>query len=175
MSINTENIKLGPCKVEFGEGQDKIVLESTQGGVVLTYEETSRIVNIDQYGTTPAKEIITGRTATIAVPFAEKDLDILKELLPGSKLVVNATDPTKKRVDVSAVKVIDLLKIAKKVVLIPLAEDTTPNDHVTLYKAAPRTTLNYTYSYDNELITNTTFNGYPGADGNLIAFGDPDA
>lgn len=175
MAINTENIKLGPCRVEFGEGTDKIILETTQGGVVLTYEETSRVVNIDQYGTTPAKEIITGRTATIAVPFAEKDLDKLTKLLPGSVLVANATDPTKKRVDVNAIKVIDLLKISKRVVLIPLAEGTTPNDYVTLYKAAPRSTLNYTYSYDNELITNVTFNGYPNEAGNLIAFGDPDA
>ncbi|ETT33273.1 hypothetical protein [Paenibacillus sp. FSL R5-808] len=171
--MNTDNIKLGPCKVVFGEDNDpnKVVLETTQGGVVLTYEETSREVTMDQTGTTPIKEIITGRTATVAVPFGEYDQDILLQILPGSKQVVSATDPDRKQVIVNATKVIDLIKFAKKMTLIPLAEGTTENDHVVIYRAAPRTTLNYTYSYDNELITNTTFKAYPNDDGDLISFG----
>lgn len=171
--MNTDNIKLGPCKVVFGEDTDpdKIVLETTQGGVVLTYEETSREVTMDQTGTTPVKEIITGRTANVAVPFGEYDQDKLLQLLPGSKQVVSATDPTKKQVIVNATKVIDLIKFSKKMTLIPLAEGTTTNDHVVIYRAAPRTTLNYTYSYDNELITNTTFKAFPNDSGDLISFG----
>lgn len=173
--MDANKIKLGPCKVEFGEDAEKVVFETTKGGVVLTYSETSREVTMDQTGSTPIKELITGRAATVAVPFGEYDLDKLVKILPGSVLVVNSTDPTKRRVDVNATKVIDLINHAKKMTLIPLADGTTPEDHVTLYRAAPRAELNYTYDYDNELITNVTFKGYPDGEGKLIGFGDQTA
>ncbi|CAM3358559.1 hypothetical protein HP548_02940 [Paenibacillus taichungensis] len=172
--VNAQNIKLGPCKVVFGTGADKIEFGTTKGGVVLTYEETSREVTMDQTGTTPLKEIITGRTAAVAVPFGEYDQEKLLTVLPGSRLVVDTTDPTKKKVVVNATKVIDLLGFAKQMTLIPLAEGTTPNDYVTLPFAAPRANLNYTFDYDNELITNITFKGFPNENGDLIEFGDPD-
>lgn len=178
MAINKENIKLGPCKVIFDYDagpDDQIVFETTQGGVQLNYTETTRDTNIDQYGTTPVKRIITGRTVEVIVPFAEKDIGKMESIIPGSTLVVNATDPTKRRLDVSAAKVIDLLTIAKKLVLIPLAEGTTPEDWVTIPAAAPQSNLEYTYSYDNELITNVNFVGFPDDDSLIISFGDPDA
>lgn len=178
MAVNREKIKLGPCKVIYNYDApvaDQIVFEATQGGVVLNYTETTRDTNIDQYGSTPVKRTITGRTAEVTVPFAEKDIEKMESIIPGSTLVVNANDPTKKRLDVNAGKVIDLLTVAKKLVIIPLAEGTTPEDYVTLYSAAPQANLEYTYSYDNELITNVTFVGFPDDDANLISFGDPDA
>lgn len=175
MAINTDNIKLGPCKVTFDVGGTPVVFETTQGGVVLTYEETTRAVNIDQYGTTPAKEIVTGRTATIAVPFAEYDLTKLASIIPGATLITDGTTATKKQVVINAANVIDLLDYAKEVKLEPLSADATANDAVTLFKAAPRPQLSYTYNYDNERITNVTFTAYPDTDGNLLAFGDTTA
>ncbi|RAU96840.1 hypothetical protein [Paenibacillus sp. YN15] len=176
MAANTEDIKLGPCKVTFDVGgTSPVIFETTQGGVVLTYEETTRAVNIDQYGTTPVKEIVTGRTATIACPIAEYDLAKLAAIIPGASLVTDGTTPTKQKVVVSATNVIDLLQYAKKVKLEPLAAGSTANDAITLLKAAPRPALNYTYSYDNELITNVTFTAYPDATGDLIVFGDETA
>ncbi|PIH58284.1 hypothetical protein [Paenibacillus sp. LK1] len=172
--VNAEKIKLGPCKVVFGTGVDAIEFGTTKGGVVLTLEETSREVTMDQTGTTPQKEIRTGSNVSIAVPFGEYDLEKLQAILPGSRLIVDGTDPTKRKVVVNATKVIDLLKYAKPVTLIPLAEGTTPDDYITLPMAAPRANLNYTFDYDNELITNVTFKGFPNADGDLIEFGDPD-
>lgn len=176
MAVNAETIKLGPCKVTFDVGGTKpIVFEQTQGGVVLTYEETTRDVNVDQLGTSPADVIITGRTATIAVPLVEYDLDKLAAIIPGAKLVVDGTDPDKKRVDVSAAKVERLFKYAKKVQLEPLDSGASADDIVTLHKAAAQTNLNYTYSYDNELITNVTFRAFEDAEDGLISFGDPTA
>lgn len=176
MASDTSKVKLGPCKVTFDVGgTEPIVFETTQGGVVLTYEMTTREVVVDQFGTTPIREIITGRSATLAVPFAEYDVAKIGAIIPGSTLVTDATDPTKQRVDVDASKIIDLLDFAKEVRLEPLSSSATANDTVTLYKAAPTTALNYTYSYDNELITNVTFKGYPDENGLLIGIGDPDA
>ncbi|MNV98072.1 hypothetical protein D3C71_1932790 [compost metagenome] len=67
------------------------------------------------------------------------------------------------------------MSYAKKVKLEPLAAGSTANDAITLVKAAPRPALNYTYSFDNELITNVTFTAYPGANGDFIIFGDETA
>ncbi|GIQ63716.1 hypothetical protein PACILC2_22840 [Paenibacillus cisolokensis] len=176
MASDLTKVKLGPCKVIFDAGgTDEVTIETTQGGVVLTYETTSREVTVDQFGSTPIREIITGRTATVEAPFAEYDIVKLAKFIPGSKLVTDALDPTKQRVDVDASKIIDLINYAKKLQIIPLSSDATANDTITLYKAAPTTTLNYTYSFDNELITNVSFKGYPDENGRLIGLGDPDA
>lgn len=176
MAVDAEKIKLGPCKVTFDFGGTKpVIFEQTQGGVVLTYEETTRDINVDQLGTSPADVIITGRTATIAIPIVEYDLEKLASIIPGAKLVTDATDPSKKRVDINALKVERLFKYAKKVKLEPLDSDATESDTVILHKAAASTNLNYTYSYDNELVTNTTFRAFPDEDGELISFGDPSA
>lgn len=176
MPADLTKVKLGPCKVTLDpEGATPIVIELTQGGVTLTYEETTRDVNADQFGTTPIKKIITGRTATVQVPVLEKDNEKLKNFISGSVLVTNVADPTKKRLDVYADKVVDLLSVAKELRIEPLAEGATPADTVTLFKAAPQVNLNYQYSFNNELVTTVTFSGFPDATGKLLGFGDPDA
>ena len=171
MAADSSKVKLGPAKVTFDVDGTPVEFEATQGGVVLNYTITTREVNIDQYGTTPIKEIITGHQASIEVPFAEYDLAKLNAIIPGAVLVGSGSS---RRVDIDASAVTDLLDRAKKVIITPLFSD-DPEDIVTLYKAAPVPQLNYTYSYENEWITNVTFKAYPDADGNLIAFGDPDA
>src|SRR5690606_1501573 len=131
-----DKIKLGPARVTFDfGGTEPIVFEQTQGGVVLTYEETTRDVNIDQLGTTPADVIITGRTASVAVPIAERDLAKLARIIPGATLVVDGADPTKRRVDVSAATVQRLFQYAKKVKVEPLDEFATADEIVVLHKA----------------------------------------
>ncbi|QNK54565.1 hypothetical protein [Paenibacillus sp. PAMC21692] len=178
MAVDANKIALGPARVTFDfGGTSPVVFEQTQGGVVLTYEETTRDIPIDQLGTTAADVIITGRTASVAVPIAERDLEKLSKIIPGAVLVTDGADPTKQRVDVSAAVVARLFPFAKKVKIEPLDIYATPADTVILHKAAPQSNLNYTYSYDNELITNTTFRAFPDTaqDGLLISFGDPDA
>lgn len=176
MAADLTKVKLGPCKVTLDpESATPIVIELTQGGVVLTYQETTRDVNSDQHGSTAIKRIITGRAASVQVPVLEKDNEKLKNFIAGSVLVTNATTPTKKRLDIYADKVIDLLTVAKELRIEPLAQGATADDTVTVYKAAPQVDLNYTYSYNNELVTNVTFTGFPDETGKLLAFGDPDA
>jgi len=176
MAVNAEKIALGPCKVTFDfGGTEPVIIEQTQGGVKLTYEETTRDINVDQLGTTAADVIITGRTANVEVPMVERDLEKLSKLIPGAKLIVDATDPTKKRVDIKATIVQRLFPFAKQLKIEPLDIYANKDDIVVLHKAGPQSNLNYTYSYDNELVTNITFRGFPAEDGNLISFGDPDA
>ncbi len=176
MAANAEKISLGPCRVTFDfDGAAPVVMEQTQGGVTLTYEETTRDINIDQLGSTPADVIITGRTATVEVPMVERDLEKLSKLIPGATLVVDATDPTKKRVDIKATIVQRLFPFAKKLKIEPLDSYAKADDIVVLHKAGPQSNLSYSYTYDNELVTNITFRGFPAEDGLLISFGDPEA
>jgi len=176
MAGNAEKIALGPCKVTFDfDGTEPVVIEQTQGGVVLTYEETTRDIVTDQNGTTAVDVIITGRTANVEVPMVEYDLEKFAKLIPGAKLVVDATDPTKKRVDIKSTIVQRLFPFAKKLMLEPLDIYANKSHTVVLHKAGPQSNLNYTYSYDNELVTNITFRGFPAENGDLISLGDPDA
>ncbi|MET3846875.1 hypothetical protein [Paenibacillus sp. OAE614] len=168
----SDKIKLGPCKVVFKKGADEVTIDRTKGGVVLTYEETTREITIDQTGDTPVDELITKRAANVDVPMVGNDLDKLKTFIPGAEMVVDKDDPTKRRVDVYANKIISLMDYADVVKIVPLAESATEEDTVILRKAAPRVQLNNTYSYENELVTNVSFKGYPGEDGRLISFGD---
>jgi len=173
MAVDATKIKLGPCKVTFDVGgSSPVVFEQTQGGVTLTYEETTRDINVDQLGTSPADVIITGRQATIQVPLVEYDLTKLAKIIPGAVLVTDGTDSSKKRVDVSAAKVERLFQYAKTVKLEPLDSSATANDTITLHKAAAQTNLNYSYTYDGELVTNVTFRAFEDSVKGLISFGD---
>lgn len=175
MAVDVNKITMGPCKLTFDfEGDEPVIFEQTQGGVVLTYEETTRDVNVDQLGTNAADVLITGRAARVEAPIVEHDLDKLAVLIPGSKLVVDATDPLKKRLDVSARKVERLFKYARSLKIEPLDESATTDEIVVLHKAAAQTNLNYTYTNDNERVINATFRGFEDAVKGLISFGDPD-
>lgn len=172
MASDLTKVKLGPCKVTYDLDGTPVVFETTKGGVVLTYSETTRETTVDQYGETAVGEYVTARAASVEVPFAEYDLDKLSTIIPGSTLVTGSTSGTK-RVDVSAVDVVNLLDHAKKVKVEPL--EGTAEDAVILYKAAPRANISYTYDYNNELVTNVTFKAYPDESNLLIGFGDETA
>ena len=175
MAVDAEKIKLGPCKLTFDVEGTPIVFEQTQGGVTLTYTENYRDINIDQLGDSPADAIRTGAVANVEAPIAEYDLEKLSAIIPGSKLIVDGTDPSKMRVDVSAAKVERMFKYAKSLKIEPLDSSASANDTIVLHKAAPQVNLNYSYTYDNELITNVTFKGFEDGAKGLISFGDPDA
>lgn len=178
MASDLTKVKLGPCKVTYDVGgTTPIVFETTKGGVVLTYEENTKEIIVDQFGDTAVGEYIIGRKASVQIPFAEYDLDKLVKIIPGSILTTSGTEPKKKRLDVDASKVVNLLDYAKKVKLEPLAEGATANDAVILYKAAPRANISYTYDYSNERVSNVTFKAFPesGTTGKLIGFGDESA
>jgi len=80
---NTNNVKLGICKIFFG-GVD---LGYTQGGVDVEVKTDTHIVNVDQFGKSPINEIIMGRTVTVKTPLAETTLDNLVRIMPGAVIV----------------------------------------------------------------------------------------
>lgn len=90
MPSSTENVKLGVCTVLF----DNVDLGYTKGGVEVTVETTTHEVTVDQLGTTPISELVTGRSVAVTVPLAETTLENLVAIMPGSTLVSDGAKAT---------------------------------------------------------------------------------
>lgn len=79
---NTNNVRLGPCRVFFG-GVD---LGYTQGGVEVEVKTDTHQVMVDQFGKSIINDIIMGRTCSVKVPMAETTLDNLVRIMPGATI-----------------------------------------------------------------------------------------
>jgi len=172
MASDTKNVKLGVCKVLYNE----VDLGYTKGGVEVSVTTDTHEVNVDQFGKTPINEYIMGRKVTVKVPLAETTLDNLVKIMPGAVLVSDATDPTKKVVNVPTAIGTNLLDIAQELVLHPVGKpESDKSDDFTVFKAATAGALNFAYQLENERIYSCEFNGYPNEDGDLFAVGDTTA
>lgn len=171
-SSNTENVKLGVCRVTYG-GTD---LGFTKGGVEVAVETQTHEVTVDQMGDTPINEYITSRTCTVTVPLAETTLENLVKIMPGATLIADTADETKKYVSVPTATGQSLLKVAQELVLHPIANaDEDKSDDFTVPKAATAGAMSYSYKLDDERIYSCEFKAYADEDGNLFKVGDPSA
>lgn len=83
MASSADNIRLGTCKLRY-KGAD---LGFTLGGVEVEMQTQTKEVKVDQFGDTPVKEYIMGRTLMVKCPLAETSIEILANVLPGATLV----------------------------------------------------------------------------------------
>lgn len=170
MASDTKNVKLGVCRITF----DGIDLGYTKGGVEVMVTTETRKTEVDQFGKSPISETIIGRECTIKAPLAETTLENLVKIMPGATLVTDGTDPTKKRVDVTNAVGVNLLDIAKVLVLHPQALlDTDFSQDFNVALAATAGQMNFAYKLDDERIFNTEFTAYPNpTTRKLFAIGD---
>jgi hypothetical protein len=168
MTKQVYNVPIGPAEVEFG-ATTPTVFDITKGGIVFTVNTTKQDITVDQFGDTPVKSILKGRTCQVKVPYALSDLEKLSKVTPNSTFVKGAG---KVKLEVYSQAGADLTETADKLVIKPTAPNTTPNDYVTIPLAAPMTDIEYTYNSDNERIAMVTFVGYPDEDGLLYILGD---
>lgn len=163
----TTNVKLGVCTVKFG-GVD---LGFTKGGVEVTVETESHTVMVDQFGSTPISEYITGRTCTVKVPLAETTINHLEAIMPGAT-IVGTTDPY---ASVTTGVGTELIAIAKVLRLHPkalLSTDVTQDFIIPL--AATTGAINFAYKLDEERIFNVEFKAYADSNGKLFYYGPVD-
>lgn len=171
MASDTQNVKLGVCKVLYN-GVD---LGYTKGGVEVEVATSTHAVMVDQFGETEVNEYIMGRTVKVRCPLAETTLANLVAIMPGATLVTDAVDPTSMRVDVVNSVGTDLLSIAQALTLHPIALlDADVSEDFTVHKAATAGALQFAYKLDEERIFNCEFTGYPDitASGKLFSIGD---
>jgi len=158
MASDTANVKLGVCKITFG-GVD---LGYTKGGVEVDVTTDTHPVTVDQFGESVINEYITKRDVKIKVPLAETTLENLIAIMPGSSLVTDGVDPTKKRVDVQNGVGTNLLLIAQELILHPIALPATDlSEDFVVPKAATAGAMSFAYKHDEERVFNTEFSGYP--------------
>ena len=170
------NVPIGPAKVEYGEGADLVTFDITKGGIKFQATTNKQDITVDQYGDTPVKSIMKGRTCEVTVPFALHDLDKLSKVIPNSTLVTDGTTSTKKKLVVNSQSGYDMLGNAKKLVIKPTDPQSTANDWITIPIAGAIADPEYTFDSDNERIINITFVGYPDVDtGELYILGDETA
>lgn len=167
------DVPIGPAIVEFG-AETPTIFDITKGGVVFRANTSKQDITVDQYGDTPVKSILKGRTCQTVVPFALHDLKKLGVVTPDSKYGEDNTDPEaiKKRLNVYANAGYNLLGDADELVIKPTSPGTTPNDYITIPLSSPIADVEWTYNADNERIANITFIGYPDTDGLLYFLGD---
>lgn len=173
MASDTKNVKIGVCKVTF-DGQD---LGYTKGGVEVTVETETYEVTVDQFGMSPINELVQKRTVQATVPLAETTLENMVKVMPGAELVTDVTTPTKKKVVVPNGVGVNLLSIAKKLVLHPIEKaDSDKSEDFVIPLAATAGALTFAYKFDEERVFNVTFTGYPDpATKTLFVFGDESA
>lgn len=174
MASDTKNVKLGVCRVSYGD----VDLGLTKGGVDVAISTETHEVTVDQYGNAPINEYITSRTCEVTVPMAETTLENAVKIMPGAVLISDGQDPDKKYVSVPTATGVSLLDLAQKLVLHPIAnEDTDKSDDFTVYRAATPGEMNYSYKLDEERIFSCTFKAYPDIEngGLLFAIGDTTA
>lgn len=160
----TTNVKLGVCTVKFG-GVD---LGFTKGGVEVSVETESHTVMVDQYGSTPISEYITGRSCTVKVPMAETTINHLAAIMPGTTIIGTTTPYAQVTTGVGT----ELLAIAKVLRLHPaslISTDVTQDFIVPL--AATTGAINFAYKLDEERIFNVEFKAYADSAGKLFYYG----
>jgi hypothetical protein len=164
-SNQTTNVKLGVCKVFLG-GED---LGFTKGGVEVQVETESRVVSVDQLGTTPISEYITGRSCTVTVPLAETTTDHLVAIMPGStKVGTGATAYA----DVETGVGTELRDIAKVLRLHPVSKAASDKSEDFVIPLAGTTgALSFSYKLDEERIFNVEFKAYADNNGKLFYVG----
>jgi hypothetical protein len=169
MASNVNKIELGPAIVEYGTGVDKVSFETTIGGVNFTVETTYREQKIDQKGETIVSKRITGRNASVEVPFAEYQLSIIPKIMGGTEIVTSGTDS---KVNIKTGVGLNLVDLAKTVIIKPVAKLNDPNYWVTMPLAYPETDLQYNYNNENERITSIVLRSTPDEDDIIAILGD---
>lgn len=167
------NVKLGACSVTW-KATD---LGYTKGGVEVEVTTAKKKIMVDQFGETEVNEYIQGRSIVVRVPLAETDIELLASVLPGSTLVTDGSDPTKKKISVPSGVGTSLRDLAGSLVLHPYDQPVSYKDEdVTIPLAAPSGDLSYSFRHDEERIYAVEFYGYvDDATGLIYEIGDTTA
>lgn len=172
LTSSTTNVKLGVCKVTYG-GED---LGFTKGGVEFQVETESHVISVDQMGSTPISEYITGRSVSVRVPMAETTIDHLVAIMPGATKITDITTPIGDGIYAKVVTGVgsDLRTTAKVLRLHPTAAGASKSEDIVVPLAATTGALNFAYKLDDERVFNVEFKAFADTSGNLFYYGNVD-
>jgi len=164
-------IKLGPCKVIYGETPSATTIDKTIGGVDFEAVPIYKEIKVDQYGQGNYDKRIVGWDVKAIIRMAESTYDNIKAMSAG---LVEVVGGEKKKLHDAQLGT-SMRAGGKKLVIHPLEnDDEDVSDDITMYLAAPDTPLDLKYNYENERVLEVTMIAYP-RETESISPGDPDA
>lgn len=167
MAKNAKLVKMGVCDASF-DGAD---LGYTHGGVSVSFSTESTQIVCDQEDV-PIAEKLNKMQFEAKIPMAEYDLARFEKILPGSQLIVDATDPNKKKLVITGESGTNLLDMAGELILTPAGGDA--NDVITLHTAIPVPSMEFAYEKENQRVFEVTFKAMKG-EGGFVTMGDVSA
>ena len=154
-------IKMGPCKVTYGEDIGATIIDKTIGGVDFVATPMYHEIKIDQYGQGVYDKRIVGWNVKAIIRMAESTYENIKAMSAG---LVEVTDGTKKKLHDAQLGT-SMRAGGKKLVIHPLENAVGDvSDDITVYLAAPDTPLDLKYNFENERVLEVTMIAYPKED-----------
>ena len=174
--LSLDNLFANPAYFYMGTAGSEVTLGYTKGGGSFTPSQSTVSIVVDQRGNTPVKKFINVRGATIKVMLAEDALETYKNFLAGTAIETDTIDPTKRKMVVGQNIGLDLLTVAKSLLIKP-SDGTGPtadrNKWVRFFKVAPTDSApTVEYSLDNQRVFEATFEAFPD-ESNLDPDGQP--
>jgi hypothetical protein len=165
-----QNVRLGACNVMFGT----VDLGLTKGGVNVTISTQTKAITVDQFGQSVMNDFIMGRSGTVKVPMAESDLVKLQVIIPGSVLITDHLDSTKKKLTIPTATGTSLIATALPLVLHPTANASgNKSEDITIPLANVTGNISFDFQAENERIYNVEFTMYPDpSTGLMLTVGD---
>lgn len=158
-------VNMGTCNVEF----DSTDLGYTKGFVKVSYSSETLEKTVDQMDT-PIDEIITKQVLEVEVPLAEKNLEVLADLLPGATLTTGAgADVGEFKLELSGASGGSLGTLGKKMVIKPVNGD--EHDWLTIFKAVPIPSFDMSYDKENIQVFTFKFKAVPDVSDDWVMFG----
>lgn len=164
-------IKLGPCKVIYGEGLTITTIDKTIGGVDFSAVPLYHEIKIDQFGQSIYDKRIVGWDVKGVIRVAESTYENIKAMSAGMVEVIGGE---KKKLHDAQLGT-SMRAGGKKLVIHPLenAIDDVSED-IVIYLAAPDTPIDLKYNFEKERVLEVTMIGYP-LEGGGVNPGDPNA
>lgn len=167
MPTSVDNLEMGPCEVTF-KGTD---LGLTKGGVEVEFGTEVANITADQFGDTIIDDVIKGRMVKVKVPMAERDLEKLAAVIPGSTLI----GTTSKKLNIPASVGTSLRALSGVLTLHPQGVTGAAKD-VTIPLAMPKGDMQFSFKHDEQRVYAVEFTGYVDLDSDLLwVIGDPAA
>lgn len=159
MPTAVENLEMGPCNVTFKTTD----LGLTKGGVEVEFGTEVANITADQFGDTIIDDVIKGRMVKVTVPMAERDLEKLAAVIPGSTLIGTTT----KKLNIPAAVGTSLRALAGKLQLRPQGMTTAAKD-VVIPLAMPKGDMSFSFKHDEQRVYTVEFTGYVDLDSDLL-------
>lgn len=166
--LDVANVMAEPAFIYFGPEGSETTLGYTMGGISWTPTTTTLSIQVDQRGTTPVKKVITGRGITVKAMLTEDVLETYRSFLPGTAIETDTIDPTKRKLVLSQNIGLDLLTVAKSLLIKPAdgsGPTTDASRWVRFFKAvATDSAPTVEYSLNNQRVFEATWDVFPSED-----------